>query len=110
MKVLIDECAPRALKRSLALQGHEAYTVQEVGWAGKENGELLDLAEDRFDVLITLDTNLRHQQNLTVRKIAIVILVAQTNRLVHLRPHFAACAEALDKIKPGEIVRVGSTT
>jgi len=44
MKILIDECAPRALKASLAEHGHECLTVQEAGWAGKSNGELLSLA------------------------------------------------------------------
>ena len=57
MKVLIDECAPRALKTFLTNQGHESLTVQEAGWAGKENGELLNLAEaDHFDALVTVDT------------------------------------------------------
>jgi len=81
MKVLIDECAPRALKYTLAVHGHECLTVQEAGWSGKENGELLALAEAEFDVLVTVDTNLRYQQNLAGRKIAIVILRAQSNRL-----------------------------
>lgn len=68
MKVLIDECAPRALCLFLSKQGHECQTVQETGWSGKQNGELLDLAEAGFDVLITLDTNLRYQQNLSGRR------------------------------------------
>ena len=76
MKVLIDECAPKAMKYTLAAHGHECLTVQEAGWSGKENGELLALAEDEFDVLVTLDTNLKYQQNLAGRKIAIVILRA----------------------------------
>jgi hypothetical protein len=70
MRVLIDECAPRALKFSLVEHGHDCRTVWKWGWAGKENGELLDLAEAEFDVLVTLDTNLRYQQNLTERRIA----------------------------------------
>jgi predicted nuclease of predicted toxin-antitoxin system len=78
MKVLIDECAPRALKLILASNGHEFLTVQDAGWSGKENGELLALAEVEFDVLVTLDTNLRYQQNLAGRKISIVVLRAQS--------------------------------
>ena len=109
MKVLIDECAPKALKKHLTNQGHECLTVQEAGWSGKQNGELLSLAEAAFDVLVTLDTNLRYQQNLASRRIAIVILQSSSNRLDHLRQHFPACVLALEKIKPGEIVRVGST-
>jgi len=67
MKVLIDECAPKALKRVLADRGHECRTVQEAGWAGKKNGDLVNLAETGFDVLLTVDTNLRYQQNLAGR-------------------------------------------
>ena len=62
MKVLMDECSPKALKRDLADHGHECVTVQQAGWAGKKNGELLELAEPLFDVFVTLDTNMRYQQ------------------------------------------------
>jgi predicted nuclease of predicted toxin-antitoxin system len=78
MRVLVDECAPRALKNFLVKHGHESLTVQEAGWSGKENGELLAVAEAEFDVLVTLDTNLRYQQNLTGRRIAIVVLFARS--------------------------------
>lgn len=109
MKVLIDECAPKELKTYFAKHGHKSLTVQEAGWAGKQNGELLKLAESDFDVLVTVDTNLRYQQNLEGRKIAIVILQSSSNRLEHLRQYFPACVSALEKIKPGEIVHVGSS-
>jgi predicted nuclease of predicted toxin-antitoxin system len=106
MRVLIDECAPKALKQAPTAQGYECLTVQEAGWSGKVNGELLNLAEAEFDVLITLDTNLAYQQNLARRTIAIVILRARSNRLNHLSPHFPACAKVLQSIKSGEIVYV----
>jgi predicted nuclease of predicted toxin-antitoxin system len=106
MRILLDECAPRALKKHLINQGHECRTLQEAGWSGKENGELLSLAEATFDVLVTVDTNLQYQQNLTRRKIAIV--QSSSNRLEHLRQHFPALVLALEKIRPGEIVQVGS--
>ena len=96
-------------QKHLTNQGHECLTVQEAGWSGKQNGDLLSLAEAAFDVLVTLDTNLRFQQNLASRRIAIVILRSSSNRLDHFRQHFPACVLALEKIKPGEIVRVGST-
>ena len=108
MKVLVDECAPRALKSLLTEAGHESLTVQEAGWSGKENGELLALAETEFDVLVTLDTNIRYQQNLAGRKIAIVVLHVRSNRLSELRPSFPACLAAVETAKPGEIVYVGS--
>jgi len=108
MRILIDECAPRALKKHLMNHGHECRTVQEVGWSGKQNGELLSLAEPAFDVLVTVDTNLRYQQNLSGRRIAIVVLQSSSNRLEHLRQHFPTLVLALDKIEPGEMVQVGS--
>jgi predicted nuclease of predicted toxin-antitoxin system len=110
MKVLIDECSPKALKRHLADHGHECLTVQEAGWAGKKNGELLDLADPLFDVFVTLDTNVQFQQNLAGRKIAVVVLHYSSNRLDHLRQYFPACVLALEKIKPGQIVRVERNT
>jgi predicted nuclease of predicted toxin-antitoxin system len=110
MKVLIDECAPRALKSLFSKHGHESLTVQEAGWSGKENGELLAIAETEFDVLVTLDTNLRYQQNLTGRRIAIVVLVAHSNRLSHLSRHFPACLVAIETVKSGQIVYVGETS
>jgi predicted nuclease of predicted toxin-antitoxin system len=110
MRILIDECAPRALKHFLAKGGHACLTVQEAGWSGKENGELLALAEIEFDVLVTIDTNLRYQQNLSGRRIAIVILLAHSNRLEHLSQHFPACVNVLETIEPGDVVYVGGTT
>lgn len=110
MKVLIDECSPKALKRHLADHGHECVTVQQAGWAGKKNGELLNLAETLFDVLVTLDTNVQYQQKLAGRKLAVVVLHSFSNRLEHLREYFPECVSAIQKIKPGQIVRVGSNT
>jgi predicted nuclease of predicted toxin-antitoxin system len=110
MRVLIDECAPRALRRHLAGHGFECLTVQEVGWSGKQNGELLSLAESAFDIFVTVDVNLRYQQNLTGRRISIVILQAVSNRLEDLEPYFPACRLVIEKIKPGEIIQVGADT
>ena len=55
MRVLLDECLPRKLKRSLP--GHEVWTTGDKGWAGKRNGELLGLAQLEFDALLTVDRN-----------------------------------------------------
>ena len=109
MKILIDECAPKAIKVALAASGFDRTTVQEAGWSGKENGEPLALADASFDVVMTIDRNLRYQQNLTGRRIALQIVRARTNRVVDLEPHFAACAEALRTIQPGTVVEVGSS-
>lgn len=76
----------------------------------KKNGELLDLAEPLFDVLVTLDTNVQYQQNLAGRKIAVVVLHSSSNRLEHLRQYFPECVSAIQKIKPGQVFQVGSNT
>lgn len=110
MRILIDECAPKALKMALVAAGYDCETVQEAGWSGKENGELLGLADAGFDVLITLDQNLRYQQNLTGRKIALIILRARSNRVPDLQPHFHSCIQALRNIQPGTVVEVGSSS
>jgi predicted nuclease of predicted toxin-antitoxin system len=104
MKILIDECAPRALVTFLSKHGHECLTVQRAGWSGKQNGELLALAEASFEVFITLDTNLSYQQNLSGRKIGIIVLAGETNRSSDLISLFPACASILTKIRPGQLV------
>jgi predicted nuclease of predicted toxin-antitoxin system len=109
VRLLIDECAPRALKSFLVGEGHDCLSVQEAGWAGKRNGELLKLAEGRFDVFITLDTNLQYQQNMVGRQIGIIVIRAQSNRLNDLKPYFSDCIQALEVIQAGQMVHIGST-
>ena len=109
MKILIDECAPRKLKSVLAAAGCDCATAQEMGWSGKENGELLAEADAQFDVLVTLDQNIRYQQNLTGRKIAVLIVRARSNRLADMEPHFPACIAALRAIQPGMVIEVGTS-
>ena len=76
----LDKCVPRPLRRELS--GHEVRTVVEMGWAGKQNGELLRLlTAEHFAVFLTTDQNLRYQQNFRGLQVAVVVLVAPTNRL-----------------------------
>jgi predicted nuclease of predicted toxin-antitoxin system len=106
MRVLIDECVPRKLKFDLSAHGHQCFTVQEAGFAGKRNGELLALAENAYDLFFTLDKNLRYQQNLTGRKIAVLVVRAKSNRIADVRAHLPACLIAMSRIKPGQVVEV----
>lgn len=106
MKILLDECAPRKLKLFLENHGHLCSTVQEQGWSGIRNGELLALAELSFDVLISVDRNIRYQQNLAGRNLGLVVIRARTNRLIDLEPHFPACAEALIDIQSGQLIEI----
>src|SRR5690349_5916199 len=107
MRVLLDECVPRPLRRHIA--GHDVRTIQEMGWAGKKNGELLALmAADGFEVLLTVDQNLRHQQNLAAAGVAVLVLMAATNRLPDLLPLLPSALAALGVMKPGDVVEVSS--
>ena len=72
MRILLDECVPWPAYKLFA--GHECKTAQQCGWGGTTNGELLRLAERDFDLFITSDQNIRYQQNLANRKIAILEL------------------------------------
>jgi len=102
MKILLDECTPRLLKRLLS--EFEISTVQDMGWTGVPNGALLAMAEGEFDVFVTTDKNLRYRQNLTGRRLAIIEL--PTNQVpvgVSLGP---AIKEALVNIEVGEFVEI----
>lgn len=99
MKILLDECVPIQVR--LALPQHEVTTAQKMGWSGISNGELLSRAEqENFQAFILADKNLRYQQNLSNRKIAILEL--WTNHRPTLEKHFPAIRAAVDKLSPGE--------
>ena len=101
MKLLLDESLPQDLR--LHLSGHEAVTVPFRGWASKRNGELLRLASPEFDVFITADQNLEHQQNIGQFDIAVVILMAPSNRLADLMPLVPKALGLLASVRPGHI-------
>ena len=105
MRVLLDECLPRRLKRDLV--GHDARTVPEMGWASRRNGELLRLAEREFDAFLTVDRKLQHQQKLSAFRIAVIVLVARSNSILDLQPLIPKVLEALPKAKPGQATVVG---
>src|SRR6185503_9412656 len=102
MNILLDECTPRAVKKRLP---HLAIrTVQEMGWSGVKNGELLKLAEQQFDVFITTDKNLRHQQNLA--RINLAFLLLPTNQVPVVVALLPKIEEALKKIRTGDFVEI----
>jgi predicted nuclease of predicted toxin-antitoxin system len=105
MRVLLDECVPRRLKREL--RGHETRTVQDLGWAGLKNGALLKLADGQFDVLLTVDQGIEYQQNLLGLSISVVVMMAPSNDVDDLRPLLPGVEQALATPRPGEIIRVG---
>lgn len=105
MRVLLDECLPRALKRELP--GHHVRTSPEMGWAGKANGELLQLAQAEFDVFLTVDRNLSHQQDLSGFELTVVVLVARGNRLADLLPLMPRVAAALSSASTQRLITIG---
>ncbi|NMF86808.1 DUF5615 family PIN-like protein [Nodosilinea sp. P-1105] len=108
MRILLDECVPRPLKRELA--DYEVRTVVEMGWSGKKNGELLRLmSQEGFTILLTTDQNLRYQQNLEQAGVAVVVLVARSNRLPDLVPLIPDVLSVLSTIAPGQVIEVGGS-
>jgi predicted nuclease of predicted toxin-antitoxin system len=105
LKILLDHNLDRRLKNYLT--EYETATTQEQNWADVLNGELLTLAEkNNFDVLLTADTNIKSQQNLSNRKIAILVLRAFNNRLTTHAEMIDDIHEALSKIQVNEIIEV----
>lgn len=107
MRILLDECLPRRLKH--ALPEHEVRTVGEMGWSGLKNGALLSRITGQFDVFLTVDRGLVHQQRLQGIPFAILMLVASSNDIDTLRPLMPEVREILSRIQVGEVLRVGST-
>ena len=104
MRVLLDESLPRQLKAQLS--GHDVRTVPEVGWAGKKNGELLRLADERFDVFVTPDAHLPEQQDLSALRLAIVILRARSSDISDLLPLMDRLRSALAQVAAGQVIRL----
>ena len=105
MRALLDEQLPRALTRHLV--GHQVDTVAGRGWAGIKNGELLLRMHDEYDVLITMDRGIEHQQSFSALPFGVLLVRAASNRMVHLIPVVPEILDALKRIRPGELRQVG---
>ena len=106
MRILLDESLPRPLAKSLT--GHDVQTVTELQWTGINNGDLLKKAADSFDAVLTADQNIEFQQNLAKLPIAVVVLVAKTNRIESLQPLVPEVLRALETLQPKTLRRVGA--
>lgn len=102
MKILFDHGTPAPLRRQLV--DHEISTAYEMGWAKLNNGDLLAAAEKSFDAFITTDQNLRYQQNLTGRRLAILIL--PTTSWPEIQKHAGKVIDAVNAIKPGDFIEL----
>lgn len=105
MRVLLDESLPHDLAPLLV--GHVVETVQGRGWAGMKNGLLLAEAAEHFDVFLTADRNLPHQQNLARFDVRVIVLAAPRNRIDEIHPLLPRLLQAIDAARPGEATRVG---
>ena len=98
MKVLLDQNAPRGLRQ--VLTGHDVRTALQMGWDVLGNGELIDAAEQGgFDVMVTADQNLQYQQNLTSRRLALVVL--ESNQWPVVRASADRVLQAVNAAAPG---------
>jgi len=102
MKILFDHGTPAPLRRQLA--GHEISTTYEMAWAKLNNGDLLAAAEKSFDAFITTDQNLRYQQNLTGRRLAILVL--PTTSWPEIQKYTKLVTESVSALKPGDFVEL----
>jgi predicted nuclease of predicted toxin-antitoxin system len=102
MRLLLDECMPRVLCADLP--EHFCRTVGQMKWRGLKNGILLARASEEFDVFLTVDRSLRHQQNLKRFGIAVIVLLARNNNYEELQ-HFAPkILAAVATISAGSLV------
>lgn len=108
MRILLDEDVPRPLRRELA--GHEISTVVAMGWTSIKNGVLIGLAVSAgFEVLLTCDRNLQHQQNVPALGLALVVLAVPDTKLDTIRPLVPEILALLDSDpRPGTVSVVGS--
>jgi hypothetical protein len=105
VRVLLDEQLPRQLAPFLI--GHEVRTVQQESWAGLSNGALLERAEAAgFGVFVTGDHNLEFQQNVSRRRLGIVVLRGGSNAIEDLLPLIPAALAAIDAVRPGQLIKV----
>lgn len=102
MKIIFDQGTPAPLRRELS--PHQISTAYEMGWATLFNGELLRAAEAAFDALITTDQNLRYQQNLKGRQLAILVL--PTTSWPKIRKHAEKVRAAVASLKPGDFLEL----
>ena len=103
MKILFDQGTPWPLRRFLT--GHIVHNAFRQGWSELENGDLLKAAEEAgYDLFITTDQNLRYQQNLTDRKLAILVLLSTS--WPRIRPHGESIAHAVNEMTAGDYAEV----
>jgi hypothetical protein len=104
LRVFLDHCVPKRLLR--LLPEHEVKTAYQMGWAAKKNGELLRLVGGDFEVFITVDQNLRYQQNFASSQLVVIVLIAASNQYDDLAPLIPQVKQAIKDSNPGSVVEI----
>ena len=107
MRILLDENLDWRLRRDLP--GHEVDYVPFAGWGGMKNGRLLAVAQERFDVLVTMDCGIPSQQNLARFRIAVIALRARSNRLADTRPLMPHVLGCIALVTPGSCIVIADS-
>jgi hypothetical protein len=108
MRILLDECIDEGLRHSFS--SHDCRTCRYAGLRGLTNGRLLAAAEQAgFELLVTVDQNIPYQQNLRDRSISLVVLQARTTILDDLLVLIPEVLQALETLKPGDVIHVGTS-
>lgn len=105
MRIILDECLPRRLIRDIS--EHAVTTVPRQGWAGMTNGALIERISPEFDIFITMDSNIVHQQNLSGADVCLSVLHGSNSRYETLRPLVPAMRNAIAAAQPGRVFHVG---
>jgi hypothetical protein len=106
VRVLLDACVPVDLRH--AITGFNVTTARFAGLSRLSNGALLKAAEGRFDVLVTVDTSILQQQNMSGRHLAIIVLRSASNRIQGLLPLLPELKKTLAEVGPGEVRQIGA--
>ena len=104
MRILLDHCVDWRLGRSLP--SHDVKSAQQMGWEQLRNGDLLQQAAAQFDVLLTVDRNLKNQQNLITLPLSVVVLIGKSNTRADLALLVPALEAALKTLQPRTIIEV----
>ena len=105
MRIILDECLPRRLLRDIP--DHQVTTVPRQGWAGITNGALLTRITPEFDVFVTMDSNIVHQQNMEDLQVCLIVLHGPNSRYETLQPLLPQIRSAIAEAQPGSVFHLG---
>jgi hypothetical protein len=105
MRIILDECLPRRVLRDIP--DHHVTTVPRQGWAGITNGALLTRITSDFDIFITMDSNIVHQQNLKGLQVCLIVLHGPNSRYETLQPLLPQIRSAIANAQPGSVFHLG---